>query len=111
MLILYNVVPASSAKRLKVLQDWPFHVGGEGETLQEQQPSELAPIPEEGAGSPEKLGRAAACLLFLLGLEVAGSSQLANMKTGAMRPPIRGLQSACKSVCQTESPLVPKKDS
>ena len=96
----------SSINGLKILQGWPFHVGGEGEALQEQEPTELAPIPEEEAGSPEKLGSAAACLLFLLSLEVAEGSQLARLSLGAVRPHIRCSQGTCKSICHTETPLV-----
>ena len=56
----------------------------EGDAPKEEKQSELAPIPEEGAVNFSGLGDAAACMLFLLGLEVANTSLVGALPIGAI---------------------------
>lgn len=65
------------------LQDWPFHAGWEVD-LQTEPRSELVSIPEEGTSNSAKASNAAACLLFLLGLDIDGCSFIDNLPIGAL---------------------------
>ena len=73
------------------LQEWPYHVGWEGEALEREEQSQLTSIPEEEAGSSTEQGDAAACLLFLLGLEITDSAFLASLPIGATWHHVRQL--------------------
>lgn len=65
------------------LQDWPFHAGWDVD-VQTEPRSELVSIPEERPSNSAKASNAAACLLFLRGLDIDGSSLIDNLPIGAL---------------------------
>ena len=63
------------------MQEWPFNAEL-GQAAQQDAHSGLEPIPEEASDRPPKMSSVAGCLLFVLGMESAGSSIKDAIPTG-----------------------------
>ena len=63
------------------MQEWPYHIEM-GQAVQQEAHSGLEPVAEEGSDKAPKINNIAGCLLFVLGLESAGSSIKDAIPTG-----------------------------